>query len=237
VLPKNHNDRTGTSLTVLTVGHSTRTIEDFVRILQANGAQCVADVRTIPRSRHNPQFNQDCLPRSLDQAGIGYVHLGGLGGLRHTTRQSQNLGWRNESFRGFADYMQTREFGEALAVLIRLAGKERIAVMCAEAIPWVCHRSLIADALVVRGVQVRHILSLSHCEPHRLTSFAIIRGLRVTYPAEIVRTKQIITRRHRNRRSVETGANRAFAEAIGQTRSAKRQWPIKQNGRRMAGRK
>ena len=207
---------------MLTVGHSTRAIEDFIRLLQANGVNCVADVRTIPRSRHNPQFNQDCLPRSLSQAGIEYVHLAGLGGLRHTTRQSQNLGWRNESFRGFADYMQTREFQKTLAVLIRLASKQRIAVMCAEAVPWACHRSLIADALVVRGIRVKHILSLSHCEPHSLTSFAKTRGLRVTYPAEHGPTKRINMHRKRGQTSVGTGANRILATAIGRTHRAKR---------------
>ena len=142
-------------LTVLTVGHSTRTSEDFIQLLQVHGVTRVVDVRAIPRSRHNPQFDQELLSRSLKEAGIGYTHMAGLGGLRHTTRNSLNLGWRNESFRGFADYMQTSEFERGLRDMLRFARKERIALMCAEAVPWACHRSLIADALVARGIRTR----------------------------------------------------------------------------------
>ncbi len=172
-----------TSPLVLTVGHSTRAIEDFIRLLQAHGVSCVADVRTIPRSRHNPQFNEESLPKSLRKAGIGYVHLAGLGGLRHTTRASPNTGWRNASFRGFADYMQTPEFDKGLEELLKLAGQEQIAVMCAEAVPWRCHRSLIADALLVRGIRVEHILSPTTRQVHTLTPFARVQGQRLTYPA------------------------------------------------------
>jgi uncharacterized protein (DUF488 family) len=168
---------------VLTVGHSTRTLQDFIHLLQAHGVTRVVDVRTIPRSRHNPQFNADVLPGSLQEAGIGCTHLSELGGLRHTTRNSQNLGWRNASFRGFADYMQTPDFEKGLAELIRLAQKERIAVMCAEAVPWTCHRSLISDALLVRGIRAEHIMSATNSRPHTLTPFAKVKGTRILYPA------------------------------------------------------
>ena len=132
---------------VLTIGHSTRTLDEFIGLLQAHAVTRVVDVRTVPRSRHNPQFNQDSLPDSLKKAGLGYVHLPGLGGLRHAKRDSINVGWRNASFRGYADYMQTPEFEQGLEELIHLAKQEQIAIMCAEAVPWRCHRSLIADAL------------------------------------------------------------------------------------------
>ncbi len=168
---------------ILTVGHSTRTIEEFIRLLQAHGVTQLVDVRTIPRSRHNPQFNADSLPKSLKKAGIRYVHLGGLGGLRHARRDSLNTGWRNSSFRGFADYMQTSEFEEALEKLLKISGKDPVALMCAEAVPWRCHRSLIADALLVRGIPVEHILSATNRKAHTLTTFAKVRGKRITYPA------------------------------------------------------
>jgi uncharacterized protein (DUF488 family) len=173
----------GTSFTVLTVGHSTRTLEEFVSLLQAHGATCVADVRTMPRSRHNPQFNKDSLPEELKKVGLGYVHLPGLGGLRHAKRDSLNLGWRNASFRGFADYMQTPEFEQSLDELIRLANQKRIVLMCAEAVPWRCHRSLIADALLVRGIRIEDIMSLTRRQVHALTSFAKVQGATIIYPA------------------------------------------------------
>jgi len=166
---------------VLTIGHSTRTLEEFIRLLQAHGVTRVADVRTVPRSRHNPQFNRDTLPAPLKAASIGYMHLPGLGGLRHAARGSPNTGWRNASFRGFADYMQTPEFGRALEELIQLAQRDRIAAMCAEALPWRCHRSLIADALCVRGIRAEHILSPSRRQPHTLTPFARVNGTRIIY--------------------------------------------------------
>ena len=167
---------------VLTVGHSTRPLEEFIGLLQAHGATWVVDVRTVPRSSHNPQFNQNSLPGALKKAGLGYVHMPGLGGLRHARRDSINLGWRNASFRGYADYMQTPEFERSLEELIRLAHQERIALMCAEAVPWRCHRSLIADALLVRGIRTEDIMSPTRRQVHRLTPFAKVRGTRITYP-------------------------------------------------------
>ena len=169
---------------VLTIGHSTRTIEEFIRLLQAHGVTRVVDVRTVPRSRHNPQFNLDTLPASLMPAGIGYIHMPELGGLRHTTPASINTGWRNASFRGYADYMQTPGFAKAVDKLIQVAGEDRVALMCAEAVPWRCHRSLIADALLVRGIRSEDIMSVTRRQVHALTSFAKVDGLRVTYPVE-----------------------------------------------------
>jgi uncharacterized protein (DUF488 family) len=170
------------SLTILTVGHSTRAIDDFIRLLQAHGVTCLVDVRTIPRSRYNPQFNLEVLGRSLKRNRITYVHIAELGGLRHTSLLSRNTAWRNSSFRGFADYMQTSEFETALRKLLRLAQRGTLAVMCAEALPWRCHRWLIADALVARGIQVEHIMSANNRRAHALTAFAKVRGNRVVYP-------------------------------------------------------
>lgn len=167
---------------VYTVGHSTHAIDDFIAMLQAHGVERVADVRTIPRSRRHPQFEKDALRTALEAAGIGYVHLPGLGGLRHARRDSPNSGWRNESFRGYADYMQTAEYAQALEQLIALAARQRTAVMCAEAVPWRCHRSLIADSLTVRGIPVEHITSKTHRQPHALTTFARVEHGRITYP-------------------------------------------------------
>src|SRR5665213_2784055 len=144
---------------VFTIGHSTRSIETFIDMLKAHRVKRLVDVRTIPRSRHNPQFNRDALPETLLQAGIGYTHMEELGGLRHARKDSLNTGWHNASFRGFADYMQTPEFRKNLDDLIELARSEPIAIMCAEAVPWRCHRSLIADALLARGIEVREITS------------------------------------------------------------------------------
>ncbi len=172
------------SPSVLTIGHSTRTIEEFIRLLQAHGVACVVDVRTVPRSRHNPQFNADSLPAALKAAGIGYRHLPGLGGLRHTTAASVNTGWRNASFRGFADYMQTPQFERALGALIKLAARRQVALMCAEAVPWRCHRSLIADALLARGISAEHIMNLTRGRPHVLTPFAKVLGRQITYPPD-----------------------------------------------------
>lgn len=168
---------------LLTVGHSTRPIDEFVALLRAHGVQRVVDVRTVPRSRRNPQFGQDVLPGSLQAAGIGYSHLPGLGGLRRARPDSPNAGWRNASFRGYADYMQTPQFATALEQAMELAGKERIALMCAEAVPWRCHRSLIADALLVRGIAAEDIASATRRTPHKLTPFARVHGTQITYPA------------------------------------------------------
>ena len=168
---------------VLTIGHSTRALEEFIGLLQAHGATRVVDVRTVPRSRHNPQFNKDSLPGSLKKAGLGYIHMPGLGGLRHAKHDSLNVGWLNASFRGYADYMQTPEFQQSLEELIRLANQDGIALMCAEAVPWRCHRSLIADALLVRGIRTEDIMSPTRCQVHTLTPFAKVRGTTITYPA------------------------------------------------------
>ncbi len=172
------------STIILTVGHSTRTLDEFIALLRAHEVTRVVDVRTVPRSRHNPQFNKDSLPDSLSKAGLGYIHMPGLGGLRHARPDSLNAGWRNASFRGYADYMQTPEFEENLERLIELAKKDRIAIMCAEAVPWRCHRSLIGDALTVRGIRAEDIMSLTRRQVHALTPFANVRGTTVTYPVE-----------------------------------------------------
>jgi uncharacterized protein (DUF488 family) len=166
-----------------TIGHSTRSLEAFMRLLLAARISCLVDVRTIPRSRHTPQFNQEPLRDELARQGIAYLHLSTLGGLRKSRREgSPNTGWRSEGFRAFADYMQTAEFVQALEALWELAGRERAAIMCAEAVYWRCHRSLIADAFLVRGGEVAHILSDQKVEPHRLTAFAVVNEGRITYP-------------------------------------------------------
>jgi uncharacterized protein (DUF488 family) len=168
---------------VLTVGHSDRPLQDFLRVLRAHRVTLVADVRKMPRSRRNPQFGPDTLPEALRGDGIGYVHIPGLGGLRRSRPDSPNAGWRNASFRGYADYMLTPEFEQGLRELLEQARGQRAAVMCAEAVPWRCHRSLIADALSVRGVAVEHILGASRTRPHVLRPWARVQGTRVTYPA------------------------------------------------------
>jgi len=177
-------DKRKQGATIWTVGHSTRPIGEFVELLEAHGIRQLVDVRTVPRSRHNPQFNQDCLPDSLQSAGICYVHMPGLGGLRHARRDSLNTAWRNASFRGYADYMQTPEFDQALEELIRLGQERPTAIMCAEAVPWRCHRSLIADALVARGVNAEEIASKTRTRTHTLTPWARVAGKRVSYPEE-----------------------------------------------------
>jgi uncharacterized protein (DUF488 family) len=167
---------------VLTIGHSTRTLESLIELLRANGVARVVDVRTVPRSRHNPQFNGETLPDALRAAGIDYVHMPGLGGLRHPRPDSPNAGWHNDSFRGFADYMQSPEFEIHLLRLLEMARDGRIALMCAEAVPWRCHRSLIADALLLRGTPVEHIVSKSRRSPHEITAWAKVDGTTITYP-------------------------------------------------------
>ena len=167
---------------VLTVGHSTRSLESFIELLQAHGVKRVLDVRTVPRSLRNPHFNREALSDSLSQAKIRYAHLKQLGGFRRPRPDSLNTGWRNSSFRGFADYMQTPEFAAGLAKLMKFASRAQVALMCAEAVPWRCHRSLIADALLVRGVRVAHISSPARSQEHRLTPFARAEGTRITYP-------------------------------------------------------
>ncbi len=167
-----------------TIGHSTRPLEEFITLLRAHDVTLVADVRTVPRSRHNPQYNRETLPTALAAAGVGYRHLAALGGLRHTTAASVNTGWRNASFRGYADYMQTPDFDAGLAELLDLARHDTVAIMCAESVPWRCHRSLIADALTVRGIGVADIIGPGRAQPHHMTPFAHVEGLRITYPPE-----------------------------------------------------
>ena len=152
-------------------------------MLEAHGVCQLVDVRTIPKSRRNPQFGQDQLPAVLEQRGIRYIHMPGLGGLRHAHKDSINTGWKNASFRGYADYMQTPAFAESLARLVELAAAAPTAIMCAEAVPWRCHRSLIADGLLARGLEVEHILTATSRKPHTYTPFARIDGDSVTYPA------------------------------------------------------
>ena len=167
---------------LFTVGHSTRPIDEFLALLTGHRIARLVDVRTVPRSRHNPQFGSDLLPPALDRAGIAYTHLPALGGLRHTRTDSPNTAWKNASFRGYADYMLTPDFDRALDDLIAMVARERVAIMCAEAVPWRCHRSLIADALTARGIPVTHILSAGRTQPHTMTSFAHVEGTQVTYP-------------------------------------------------------
>jgi uncharacterized protein (DUF488 family) len=170
------------------MGHSTRALEEFVRLLKAHGVQRVVDVRTIPRSRHNPQFNRDQLSPALHNTRIHYRHMPGLGGLRRARRDSINTGWRNASFRGYADYMQTVAFEKSLAECIELAKRERVVLMCAEAVPWRCHRSLIADALLVRGIDAREITSGIRTRAHALTPWAQVNGTQITYSAAMIRS-------------------------------------------------
>ena len=173
---------------VLTLGHSTRPIEAFVDLLRAHRVTQLIDVRTVPRSRHVPQFNIETLPGTLAAVNIGYAHAPGLGGFRRTTPGSANVGWRNLSFRGYADYMQTADFAADLVGLIELTLGDRVALMCAEAVPWRCHRSLIADALVVHGVSTCEIVSPTRLQPHKLTPFACVRGTQITYPSAALGT-------------------------------------------------
>ena len=169
---------------MLTIGHSNRPLREFLDLLKSHRIDLLVDVRTVPKSRHNPQFNRESLPEALALEGVRYEHLPGLGGLRHPRRDSPNAGWRNLSFRGYADYMQTEEFGRNVDALAELEKRARTAIMCAESVPWRCHRSLIADALLVREIPVAHILSLAPAKPHELTSFAQVEGSRILYPAE-----------------------------------------------------
>lgn len=168
---------------IFTIGHSTHPIDEFVRMLTAHGVEQVVDVRTIARSRHNPQFGEDELSERLPASGIGYGRLEALGGLRHTVRDSQNGAWKNASFRGYADYMQTPAFAAGLDRLIEWGALTSVAMMCAEALPWRCHRSLIGDALLVRGIDVQDIMSQTLIREHTLTRFARVEGSRITYPA------------------------------------------------------
>ena len=168
---------------IYTIGHSTHPIDEFIRILKTYEVEQLVDVRTIPKSRANPQFNEDALKTSLEKEGIGYIRLQALGGLRHTTEASINTAWRNKSFRGFADYMQTDDFQNGIEELMELAKKKQTVIMCAESVPWRCHRSLIGDALLARGFQVEDIMGEKSSRAHTLTPWAKVNGIRVTYPS------------------------------------------------------
>jgi uncharacterized protein (DUF488 family) len=176
-----HNQR-DMSVALWTLGHSTRPIDEFIGLLRAHQISLLVDARTVPRSRYNPQFNRDTLAQLLRDAGLQYRHLPELGGLRKPKKDSVNDGWRNASFRGYADYMQTEEFQRALEELMAYGMGTRTVIMCAEAVPWRCHRSLIADALVTRGWDIRHIMSPEKATPHALTSFAHFEKGTPTYP-------------------------------------------------------
>lgn len=168
---------------VFTIGHSTRSAEEFLALLTAHGVQRLVDVRTMPGSRRHPQFNAEALRDALQERGIGYLHLRGLGGLRKPRPDSINSGWRNRSFQGYADHMLSEEFARDLGALLDIAANEQAAAMCAEAVPWRCHRSLLGDALLVRGFEVEEILTATRRQPHRLTPFAVVTGASITYPA------------------------------------------------------
>jgi uncharacterized protein (DUF488 family) len=167
---------------IFTVGHSTRSAVEMLELLRAYGIRTLVDIRTVPRSRTNPQYNTDVFEGTLAEVGLRYVHLPQLGGLRHARKDSPNAAWRNKSFRGYADHMLTEDFTQGLEGLRALTPHGPLALMCAEAVPWRCHRSLVADALFARGVEVRHITSATRAHPHRLTPFAELHGTQVLYP-------------------------------------------------------
>jgi uncharacterized protein (DUF488 family) len=172
--------------TLFTIGHSTRTLQEFIKLLSENQIKRVVDVRTIPKSRSFPWFNKNSLSIELRKKKISYVHLPKLGGLRHGLKDSVNRGWHNASFRGFADYMQTPAFFQGIKKLNEYVKKGKVVIMCAEAVPWRCHRSMIADAEIVRGTRVKHIVSASSVLNHELTSFAVVdktkRPIKIFYP-------------------------------------------------------
>ena len=168
---------------VYTIGHSTRPLPEFIAVLQSFQIQTLCDIRTVPKSRRNPQFSRDVLEQELPKHGIAYTHVKALGGLRCPRMDSPNSGWRNESFRGYADHMQTQEFLSAIDDLVRRGEQNRVAIMCAEAVPWRCHRSLVADALLVRGIEVEDIMAENRAQLHKLTAWAEVNGINITYPA------------------------------------------------------
>lgn len=168
--------------TLYTIGHSTRPIDEFLTILKAFDIKQLVDIRTIPKSRRNPQYGQENLKESLENSGIRYIYSKGLGGLRPSVKTGGNEAWENASFRNYADYMQTDEFEEAVEELLDLSQEETTVIMCAEAVPWRCHRRLVGDAMLVREVPVTDIFSEKKAEPHQLTPFASVDGLEVTYP-------------------------------------------------------
>ena len=171
-------------MTIYTIGHSNRPIDEFLALLTKNGIQQLVDVRLFPASRTNPQFGRDALQQSLQDAGIDYIHEPRLGGRRRAAKDSKNMGWRNTSFRGYADHMATREFKAALASVIALAREKPAAIMCAEAVPWRCHRFLISDALTHAGWRVLHITGPAAPSTHKFTPFLRVRGDELTYPPE-----------------------------------------------------
>lgn len=174
---------------IYTIGHSTRPIEAFVELLRQHDITQLVDIRTVPGSRHNPQYGQEALEESLPKVGISYTYMKGLGGLRPKAKVSVSAGWHNESFRNYADYMQTPEFETALSELIAKANGTHTVIMCAEAVPWRCHRSLVGDALTVRGIEVTDIISEKSAQPHRMTPFAHVEGTAVTYPTDTLEEK------------------------------------------------
>jgi len=183
-----HDNHMKKKLCIFTLGHSTRPIEDFLQLLKHYNITELVDIRTIPKSRHNPQFNGPELAHALRNHHIGYRHQKNLGGLRHASPHSINTAWENASFRGFADYMQTAEFADGLQELIKIAQEKTVAIMCAEAVPWRCHRSLIGDALLAHGIEVEDIFSITSSKPHTLTPWALVHGTSVTYPANTENT-------------------------------------------------
>lgn len=178
-----HHRLSTEEMLIFTIGHSNRSIEEFISLLKENHISRVLDIRSIPKSRHNPQFAQDALADALHGAEIEYSYLPALGGRRRPRKDSVNDAWRNVSFRGYADYMQSQEFAEGLESVIELAQKERCVLMCAEAVPWRCHRSMVADALLIRGFSVEDIIGTKSRREHRLTSFASVSGTHISYPA------------------------------------------------------
>ncbi len=171
-------------LRIFTIGHSTRSIKNFLEILKHYHIAELVDIRTIARSRHNPQFNSDELAHILRNHHIGYRHQKNLGGLRHSLKDSINTAWKNASFRGYADYMQTEEFQNGIEELIKIASHKTVVIMCAEAVPWRCHRSLIGDALLVRNIEVDDIFTIKSTKPHTLTLWAFVQGTTITYPTK-----------------------------------------------------
>jgi uncharacterized protein (DUF488 family) len=167
---------------VFTIGHSTRPLDEFVSLLRPHDISQLVDIRTVPRSRHNPQYGQEALPASLATAGIAYVHLAALGGLRPKAADSINTAWRNQSFRNYADHMQTEDFRSGLDELVAISADRPTVIMCAEAVPWRCHRSLVGDALLARGIPVLDIINAGPPTAHAMTKFAVVDGTNVTYP-------------------------------------------------------
>jgi len=176
---------------VYTIGHSMRPLDAFIGILKTYGINLLVDIRTVPRSRHNPQYEQTALRDALQTQQIAYLHMASLGGLRHARKDSVNTGWKNSSFRGYADYMQTEEFSAAIGELIALSAERTLAIMCAEAVPWRCHRSLVGDALLARGIEVLDIMSETSAKPHKLTPWAHVEGIRITYPGDPASSENI----------------------------------------------